>query len=128
MYYIVGNMEQFEAFSVSCEDVIPIKVSNRLKKRVETLDSSYGSMRNLEADLGGYTVLFPAMGFEEQTERKALLEKYHASEEEFEYREEILQENEYLWIEELYILSSDFCIVFFYPMHVDKVKKGGMAE
>ena len=115
MYYIIGNMEQFEAFSASYEAMVPIQVSDRLKKRVETLDGSYGIGRNLEADLGGYTVLFPTFGFTEQTERKAILEKYHVSEEEFEYQEKIVQSSKCVWIEELYILSSDYSIIFFYP-------------
>ena len=124
MYYIVGNMEQFEAFSASSGDLIPIQVSKRLKKCVETLDGRYGRNRNLESDLGGYAVLFPAFHIAEQTERKAILEKYHAVEEEFEYCEGILQKDEDLWVEELYILSSDYCVIFFYPAE----KKGGTEK
>ena len=86
--------------------------------------SSYGSSRNLEADLGGYAVLFTAMSPAEQMEKKAILEKYHAAEEEFEYCEEILQRDECFWVEELYILSSDYCVIFFYPAD----KRGGMER
>lgn len=124
MYYIIGNMQQFEAFTAAHGDIFPILVLERLKKRIETLDGNYGSGRNLEADLGGYAVLFPAISLTEQKERKEILERYHVPEEEFEYREEILQKDEYLWIEELYILSSDYSIIFFYPI----AKNGGMVK
>ena len=124
MYYIVGNMRQFEAFTAAHGDIFPIQVLERLKKRIETLDGNYGSVRNLEADLGGYAVLFPAISLTEQSERKEILEKYHMPEEEFEYQEEILQKDEHLWIEELYILSSDYSIIFFYQI----ATKGGMVK
>lgn len=124
MYYIVGNMEQFEAFTAAHGDIFPIQVLERLKKRIETLDGNYGSGRNLDADLGGYAVLFPAISLTEQKERKEILEKYHVMEEEYEYREEILQKDEYLWIEELYILSSDYSIILFYQITTN----GGMVK
>lgn len=121
MYYIIGNMQQFESFTAAHGDIFPLQVLERLKKRIETLDGNYGSGRNLEADLGGYVVLFPAISL---TEQKKILEKYHVMEEEYEYREEILQKDEYLWIEELYILSSDYSIIFFYPI----ARNGGMVK
>lgn len=124
MYYIIGNIQQFEAFTAAHGNIFPIQVLERLKKRIETLDGNYGSGRNLEANLGGYAVLFPAISLTEQKERKEILERYHVPEEEFEYREEILQKDEYLWIEELYILSSDYSIIFFYPI----AKNGGMVK
>lgn len=114
--YIVGNMKQFEAFSASSGDMFPVQVLERLKERIETLDDNYGSERNLDTDLGGYAVLFSGFSPAEQMERRNLLEKYHASEEEHEYREEIIHKGRYIWVEELYILSSDYSIVFFYPI------------
>lgn len=118
MHYIIGNTQQFESFTAVHGAMFPIQVLDRLRKRIETFDSSYGSDRNLEADLGGYTVLFPSMNHTEQKERENILRKYHVSEEEFECREEILQKDGCLWIEELYILSSDYGILFFYPSYV----------
>ncbi|MDE6435225.1 MAG: hypothetical protein K2L07_13460 [Lachnospiraceae bacterium] len=124
MYYIVGNMRQFESFTAAHGDIFPMQVLERLKKQIETLDGNYGSGRNLESDLGGYAVLFPVMNLEEQMERKAILEKYHAAEDEFDYCEEILQKDENLWVVELYILSSDYSVIFFYP----EEKKGGIER
>lgn len=114
--YTVGNMQQLEAFSVSYGDMFPVQVLERLKEQIKTLDGNYGSERNLDADLGGYAVLFSGFSITEQTERRNLLEKYHASEEEHEYREEIMHKGRCVWVEELYILSSDYSIIFFYPI------------
>lgn len=114
--YTISNMQQLEAFSVSSGDMFPVQVLERLKEQIKALDDNYGSGRNLDADLGGYAVLFSGFSPAERTERRNLLEKYHASEEEYEYREEIMHKGRCIWIEELYILSSDYSVIFFYPI------------
>lgn len=122
MYHVIGTVKQMETLSASLKDSLPIQVWERMKERIETLEQCYGADRDLGADLGGYVVLFPFMSKNEQTEHKNILERYHACDDEYEYHNIILTENNYKWIEELYILSSDYSILMFYPI----VDNGGM--
>ena len=112
----IGTMEQMEAFSASIMGYIPRVILERLKQRIETLQECYGAGRDLEADLGGYVVLFPSMTLEEKTEHRNILEKYHAQDDEYEYQNIISTEDGQEWVEELYILSADYGIVMFYPI------------
>lgn len=124
MYHVIGTVEQMEALSVVLEESLPMQVWERMKQQLETLEKYYGADRDMDADLGGYVVLFPFMCKNEQTEHKNILERYHASDDEYEYRNIILAENNHKWIEELYVLSSDYSIVIFYPI----VENGGMQQ
>lgn len=122
MYQVIGTVEQMEALSASVKDCIPTQVLERLKHQLEVFDKSYGVSRDIDTDLGGYVVLFLSMSQNEQTEHKNILERYHVHDDEYEYRNIILTKNNYKWIEELYILSSDYSIVIFYPV----VENGGI--
>ena len=122
MYHIIGTVKQMEALSASIMGCIPSQILERLKQRIETLQECYGADRDLEADLGGYVVLFLSMSQNEQTQRKNILERYQVCDDEYEYRNVIITENNHKWIEELYILSSDYSIVMFYPIF----ENGGM--
>lgn len=123
MYHIIGTVEQMEALSASLTDWLLSQILERLKQRIETLQECYGADRDLEADLGGYVVLFPSMTLEEKTEHRNILEKYHTRNDEYEYEEIISTEDGQEWVEELYILSADFGIVMFYPVATEN---GGM--
>lgn len=115
MYHVIGTVKQMKALSVSLVDCLPSQVWERLKQRIETLEQCYGADRDLEADLGGYVVIFPSMSQNEQTEHRNILEKYHAKEHEYEYQDVISTEDGQEWVEELFILSADYGIVMFYP-------------
>ena len=123
MYHVIGTVEQREALSASIMGCIPSEILERLKQRIETLQECYGADRDLEADLGGYVVLFPSMTLEEKTEHRNILEKYHADVNEYEYQNIISTEEGQEWVEELYILSADYAIVMFYPVATEN---GGM--
>lgn len=116
MYHIIGTVKQMKALSASIMGCIPRQILERLKQRIETLQECYGVDRDLEADLGGYVVLFPSMTLEEKTEHRNILEKYHADVNEYEYQNIISTEDGQEWVEELYILSADYAIVMFYPV------------
>lgn len=123
MYHIIGTVKQMEALSASIMGCIPSQILERLKQRIETLQECYGADRDLEADLGGYVVLFPSMTLEEKTEHRNILEKYHAQDDEYEYQNIISTEDGQEWVEELYILSADYAIAMFYPVVTEN---GGM--
>ena len=123
MYHVIGTVKQMEALSESFMDCIPTQILERLKQRIETLEVCYGANRDLEADLGGYVVLFISMSQNEQTEHRNILEKHHAQDDEYEYQDIISTKDGQEWVEELYILSADYGIVMFYPVTAEN---GGM--
>ena len=122
MYHVIGTVEQMEELSASIKDCLPIQIWERLKKKIKSLEQCYGADRDLEANLGGYAVIFSSMS---QEEHRKILEKYHAQEEAYEYRDIISTEGGQKWVEELYILSSDYGIVMFYPIMAEK---GGLCS
>lgn len=116
MYHVIGTIKQMEALSASFTEYLPTQIWERLKERIETLEQCYGADRDLEADLGGYAVIFPSMSQNEQEEYRNILEKYHAKENEYEYRDIISVEDGQEWVEELYILSADYSVIMFFPV------------
>lgn len=123
MYHVIGTIKQMEALSASFTEYLPTQIWERLKERIETLEQYYGVDRDLEADMGGYAVIFPSMSSNEQEEHRNILEQYHAKENEYEYRDIISVEDGQEWVEELYILSADYSVIIFYPV---TVVNGGM--
>lgn len=123
MYYVIGSVKQMERLSASFMNYLPTQIWERLKEKIEILEQCYGADRDLEADLGGYAVIFPSMSQNEQEEHRNILEKYHAKENEYEYRDIISVEDGQEWVEELYILSADYSVIIFYPV---TVVNGGM--
>lgn len=120
MYHVISTQGAFKGAYVELETVLPALVLERLKEVLKTLDKCYGADRDMDADLGGYCVMFPQMCTDEQKEYEMLLQKYHVQKEEYEYRDELMECNGMIWIEEMFILSTDYGIVFFYPKEIEK--------
>ena len=116
MYHVIGTIKQMERLSASFVNYLPTQIWERLKEKIEILEQCYGADRDLEADLGGYAVIFPSMTLEEKTEHRNILEKYHALDDEYEYQYIISTENGQEWVEELYILSADYSVIMIYPV------------
>lgn len=106
-----------------CEDVLNnIKnesVRNKLTERIfeitNTLDDNYGDDRN-SYSMGGYILFF------EETESYEkwidnIFELYHISSDLAEYHDTIVttEENETVWDEILFMLSSDDGLIIIYP-------------
>lgn len=106
-----------------CEDVLNnIKnesVRNKLTERIfeitNTLDDNYGDYRN-SYSMGGYILFF------EETESYEkwidnIFELYHISSDLAEYHDTIVttEENETVWDEILFMLSSDDGLIIIYP-------------
>lgn len=106
-----------------CEDVLNnIKnesVRNKLTERIfeitNTLDDNYGDDRN-SYSMGGYILFF------EETESYEkwidnIFELYHISSDLAEYHDTIVttEENETVWNEILFMLSSDDGLIIIYP-------------
>lgn len=120
MYHVISTQGALKDAYVELEAVLPTLVLERLKVVLKTLDECYGADRDMDADLGGYCVVFSQMDFEEQREYETLLQTYNIQKEEYEYRDEVIEFNGVVWIEELFILSTDYGIVFFYPKETEK--------
>lgn len=125
MYHTISTQKAFEALFGERDLGLPMLLQERLREVLETFDENYGADRQCEADLGGYCVVFSQMTEEEREEYKTILQKYHIQQEEHEYRDELVKENGLLWIEELFILSADYGIVFFYP---EEIENGGCTK
>lgn len=86
-------------------------VGKRLSEIEKTLDEYYGEDRDIEADLGGFTIILHGTQKEILKDYESLMDKYHLYADEYEY-EEIYQVPEYAVkvIFRLYICSSDYNI------------------
>lgn len=125
MYHTISTQKAFGALFGERDLGLPMLLQERLREVLETFDENYGADRQHEADLGGYCVVFPRMAEEERGEYETILQKYHIQQEEREYRDELVRENGLVWIEELFILSADYGIVFFYP---EEIENGGYTK
>lgn len=113
MYYIIGTEKRYLELYDELKNFIAVDILDLILERVQVFDESYGEERNLEEDLGGYCAVFPtAANLEEEYQK--LLDKYHIDEELYEYQEQI-DCGEETWIEELFILSSDYAVIMIYP-------------
>ena len=76
MYHTISTQKALKNAFVELKGVLPPLVQERLKKVLETFDECYGADRDVDADLGGFCVVFPQMSTEEQREYEMLLQKY----------------------------------------------------
>lgn len=124
MYYIVGTKKQFNDLQGTLNHILSERVLASLFDKVALLDEYYGSARDLQKDLGGYCVVFPTI--EDCTESyRPLLDKHYIQNEMYEYRKEHT-DGDCCWIEELYMISSDYGLVLFYLKNSET--KGGAEE
>lgn len=115
MYYVIGTKKQYESLYGVMNKIIPDKVLDSLYEKVTVFDENYGDTRNLLKSLGGYCAVFPTIEDQEQS-YQTILDKHYIQKELHEYQEEIVDEGCF-WIEELYMISSDYGIVMFYPKY-----------
>ena len=92
-------------------------VKKRIAEALKTLDEAYGADRKAH-DMGGYVFLFLSEeNFNAEIGR--IMEHYNLNKDYAEYCETIEQsraDDGLLWIEELYLLSSDDSILMIHPM------------
>lgn len=124
MYYIIGTEKQFEDMQELLSRILSNSAMISLHNKVAVLDDYYGNTRDLQKELGGFCIVFPTVDDWTQS-CQTVFDKHHMEKELYEYREELTDGN-CCWIEELYMTSSDYGIVLFYPQN-DKTK-GGVEE
>lgn len=117
MYYIIGTEKQYQRFNKHSLPVVPESVWNALADRVKIMDGYYGADRDIDRDMGGYCVIFPSYQTFNVKECEKLLNRYHLQPDEWEYREQITDDKlSVVWMEELYLIDSDYGVVLFYPI------------
>lgn len=117
--YIIGTEKRYLELYNELENFVVVDILDLILERVQVFDESYGAERNLEEDLGGYCAVFPTAA-DWKEEYQKVLDKYRMDKELYEYQEQIDCGAE-TWIEELFILSSDYAVIMIYP----EVAEGG---
>ena len=99
-------------------------VKKRIAEALKTLDEAYGADRKAH-DMGGYVFLFLSEeNFNAEIGR--IMEHYKLNKDYAEYCETIEQsraDDGLLWMEELYLLSSDDSILMIHPMKAETQRK-----
>lgn len=126
MHYMIGTMQQLREFRERFGETIPDKVWKVIAEQVAILNTHYGADRDIKTDMGGYCIIFPTYNLYGLAEHKEVLSQYHLPYGEWEYQEKIIENKSAVeWVQELYLVDSDYGIVFFYPIperktHEDK--------
>ena len=101
-------------------------VKNRIAEALETLDDAYGAERKAH-DMGGYVLLFLSEeNFNAEIEK--ILAHDHLNREFAEHSEAIEEQNGadedgMIWMEELYLLSSDDSLLMIHPMKAENARE-----
>lgn len=116
MYQVIGNEQSLkEWIEQSTFPATIIKdnhmVMKRLSEAVHTLDKYYGADRDLQKDMGGYTVIIYGTEKEIVDSHKIMLDSHHLNEEEYEYEDIYrIPEIDVKIIFRLYLCSNDYGI------------------
>lgn len=117
MYYIIGTSKQYQELKKQSLQFMPDGVWEVLADRVKIMDNYYGKDRDIDTNMGGYCVIFPPQQTLDVKEYDRILDKYHLRQGEWEYQEQIASDKvSETWMEELYLVNSDYGIIFFYPL------------
>ncbi|SEV93628.1 hypothetical protein [[Clostridium] fimetarium] len=128
MYYKIVNhfdiecLEDFNQYQLLKTNVIDEKdklrnfanVIENAKSTIETFDDNYGATRHPGADLGGYVLIFPTIEHTELFLEK-IMGQYSLQPECVEFQDILEQDGKMEWVMQIYILSSDYCLVLIFP-------------
>jgi hypothetical protein len=90
------------------------KVMEAIRQTISIFDKYYGEQRHPESDLGGYLMFLPTLQDTELFYVK-ILNHYHLSVECAEVTEEVATSGNLKFIQQTFLLSSDYGIVILYP-------------
>lgn len=88
------------------------QILKRLRTSVHILDSAYGESREA-LSMGGFIFLLTDLSEAEQLRQK-ILDFYDLSDLDSEYTEEICRDKDNIWIEDMFLRSSEDAIVIIY--------------
>lgn len=92
---------------------IPLMVKKEIERVIEILDSNYG-MEKSKKDYGGCVYLLVS---NEEKEHSKILEKYFLDEEDYEFKDILIENEEEIWISETYITSTEYSIIIIYKIN-----------
>ena len=92
---------------------ISLMVKKEIERVIENLDSNYGMERS-KKDYGGCVYLLVA---NEEKEHSKILEKYFLDEEDYEFKDILIENEEEIWISETYITSTEYSIIIIYKIN-----------
>ncbi|MCM1064352.1 MAG: hypothetical protein NC420_07745 [Eubacterium sp.] len=114
MYKIIPNVKELERFAEETADTLPLwnneQAVTRIKDMAGKLDDNYGADRDIEADLGGYIVIFYGESSEVEKEYDKILNQYSLPQDLYEF-EEKYQDGQGETVLRLYLCSSDYAVV-----------------
>lgn len=116
MYQVIGNEQSLKEWieqSIFPATIIKDNhmVMKRLSEAVCTLDRYYGAGRDLQKDMGGYTVIIYGTEKEIADSHRIVLNDHHLNEEEYEYEDIYrIPEIGVKVIFQLYLCSNDYGI------------------
>ena len=96
---------------------VPEAVQTEILAVIKTLNQHYGEHRDVDGDLGGYLAVFPESY--PRADYEALLRRYHLDRQEPEYAEFLCKKGRVLWIEELFLCSSDYHLIVIRPAVIE---------
>lgn len=117
-WFVIGTEHNYQEQMERLKDDVPPKVLELLYKRVLIYDEAYGPDRKLDKDLGGFCVVITDQERGTEIYKKAF-SVYGLQEGLYEYRDRI-EDDGVVWIEELYLISSDYGIILFYSENQNK--------
>lgn len=114
MYKVIGNEDALLEWERETKEKLSlwknILAVERTKDMVRQLDFHYGAQRDLEKDLGGYTVILFGEREEVDKEYRKILEHHLLLEDLFEFEEKYKNGDETVVIR-LFLCSSDYAVV-----------------
>lgn len=114
MYKVIGNEDALLEWEHETKDKLSlwqnVSAVERIRDMVRRLDIHYGSQRNLEKDLGGYTIILFGEQEEVDKEYRKILEHHLLLEDLYEFEEKYENGDEVVDIR-LFLCSSDYAVV-----------------
>lgn len=119
-FYKIGTEQEYWSYYAKLSERVPGKVLAQVLLKAEILDNYYGTERDIEKDMGGFCMIIPELE-ERANVYQELFKKYGLQEELYEYRDIIVGE-EKDWIEELFLVGTEYGIVIFCPKGLTEVE------
>lgn len=114
MYKVIGNEDALLEWEHETKGELTLWANlsavERIKDMVKQLDIHYGSQRDLQEDLGGYTVILFGEQEEVDKEYRKILKHHLLLEDLFEFEEKYKDGDETVVIR-LFLCSSDYAVV-----------------
>jgi hypothetical protein len=115
VYQVIKNEETLQSWLSKNEDSVintHLGTKKALLEGVRLFDTYYGTNRDLQADLGGFTILLLGDDFETKKHFKRIMEYFKLKENEYEYEDKYLEPKRSTEVTfRLYLCSSDYSIL-----------------